>query len=70
MTSKVAAVCATPALAPAVHRALAARCGAIVPLIDGPAAGELYRLVAEQTLTVNTAAAGGNAALLAGLPLH
>jgi RHH-type transcriptional regulator, proline utilization regulon repressor / proline dehydrogenase / delta 1-pyrroline-5-carboxylate dehydrogenase len=27
---------------------------------------QLYRFAAEQTLTVNTAAAGGNAALLAG----
>ena len=36
----------------------------------GPKAGGphyLYRFCAEQTLTVNTAAAGGNAALLAGL---
>ena len=37
----------------------------------GPKAGGphyLYRFCAEQTLTINTAAAGGNAALLAGLP--
>jgi len=37
----------------------------------GPKAGGphyLYRFCAEQTLTVNTAAAGGNAALLAGTP--
>jgi len=37
----------------------------------GPKAGGphyLLRLCAEQTLTVNTAAAGGNAALLAGVP--
>ena len=27
-----------------------------------------YRFCAEQTLTINTAAAGGNAALLAGVP--
>jgi delta 1-pyrroline-5-carboxylate dehydrogenase len=35
----------------------------------GPKAGGshyLYRFCAEQTVTVNTAAAGGNAALLAG----
>jgi hypothetical protein len=35
----------------------------------GPKAGGphyLYRFCAEQTLTINTAAAGGNAALLAG----
>jgi delta-1-pyrroline-5-carboxylate dehydrogenase PutA-like protein len=39
----------------------------------GPKAGGphyLPRFCAEQTLTVNTAAAGGNAALLAGLDLH
>lgn len=37
----------------------------------GPKAGGphyLYRFCAEQTLTINTAAAGGNAALLAGIP--
>ncbi len=47
---------------------LAARPGAILPLVV--AAGhvrQLYRFTAEQTLTVNTAAAGGNAALLAGM---
>src|SRR5439155_26735202 len=36
----------------------------------GPKAGGphyLYRFCAEQTVTINTAAAGGNAALLAGL---
>jgi len=50
-----------------LQRRLAQRPGAILPLIT--AAGQprqLYRFVAEQTLTVNTAAAGGNAALLAG----
>ncbi|WP_422395502.1 L-glutamate gamma-semialdehyde dehydrogenase [Roseateles hydrophilus] len=48
-------------------QALAGRPGAILPLVT--AAGhvrQLYRFTAEQTLTVNTAAAGGNAALLAG----
>ncbi len=48
--------------------ALASRPGAILPLVT--AAGhvrQLYRFTAEQTLTVNTAAAGGNAALLAGV---
>ena len=47
---------------------LAARAGAILPLVV--AAGhprQLYRFAAEQTLTVNTAAAGGNAALLVGM---
>ncbi|MFG6463408.1 L-glutamate gamma-semialdehyde dehydrogenase [Roseateles sp. DXS20W] len=50
-------------------QALAGRAGAILPLVT--AAGhvrQLYRFTAEQTLTVNTAAAGGNAALLAGMP--
>ena len=49
-------------------QALAARSGAILPLVVS--AGhprQLYRFAAEQTLTVNTAAAGGNAALLAGV---
>jgi RHH-type proline utilization regulon transcriptional repressor/proline dehydrogenase/delta 1-pyrroline-5-carboxylate dehydrogenase len=39
----------------------------------GPKAGGphyLYRFCAEQVVTINTAAAGGNAALLAGLPGH
>ena len=39
----------------------------------GPKAGGphyLYRFCSEQTLTINTAAAGGNAALLAGIPAH
>ncbi len=46
---------------------LAQRPGAILPLITAAGqARQLYRFVAEQTLTVNTAAAGGNAALLAG----
>ena len=39
----------------------------------GPKAGGphyLYRFCAEQTLTINTAAAGGNAALLAPQSLH
>jgi len=50
--------------------ALAARPGAIVPLVgadEAQQAQQVYRFAAEQTLTVNTAAAGGNAALLAGL---
>ena len=46
---------------------LAAREGAIVPIIvpEGPFRYPLWRLVTERTLSVNTAAAGGNAALLA-----
>jgi RHH-type transcriptional regulator, proline utilization regulon repressor / proline dehydrogenase / delta 1-pyrroline-5-carboxylate dehydrogenase len=54
---------------------LAARTGAILPLVSGGVAQEnptgsalgrlLLRFVAEQTVTVNTAAAGGNVELLA-----
>ena len=49
---------------------LAKRRGAILPLISAAACSDVkqhYRFVAEQTLTINTAAAGGNAELLAGL---
>ena len=52
------------------QRELAGRDGAIlpvVPMMELADARQLYRLVAEQTLTINTAAAGGNAALLAGV---
>ena len=71
-SSGIAGVClATPdaALARQVQRQLAERSGAILPLItafEACSVGQLYRFVAEQTLTINTAAAGGNAALLAG----
>jgi RHH-type proline utilization regulon transcriptional repressor/proline dehydrogenase/delta 1-pyrroline-5-carboxylate dehydrogenase len=64
----VALASSDPAAAHALAQALAARPGAILPLVT--AAGhvrQLYRFAAEQTLTVNTAAAGGNAALLAGV---
>ena len=64
----VALASSDPALAHPLALALAARPGAILPLVT--AAGhsrQLYRFTAEQTLTVNTAAAGGNAALLAGV---
>jgi len=64
----VALAHADTVLARRLQRRLAQRRGAILPLIT--AAGhprQLYRFAAEQTLTVNTAAAGGNAALLAGL---
>jgi RHH-type proline utilization regulon transcriptional repressor/proline dehydrogenase/delta 1-pyrroline-5-carboxylate dehydrogenase len=49
-----------------LRTAFAASSGAIVPLVRPDAAGryELYRLVAERSVSVNTAAAGGNAALL------
>ncbi|MBV8469681.1 MAG: bifunctional proline dehydrogenase/L-glutamate gamma-semialdehyde dehydrogenase PutA [Burkholderiaceae bacterium] len=49
---------------------LAQRRGAILPLISADEcrqASNQYRFVTEQTLTINTAAAGGNAELLAGL---
>ncbi|HEX2009547.1 MAG TPA: hypothetical protein VJN44_01300, partial [Roseateles sp.] len=58
------------ALSRALQRRLAERPGAILPLIEAAEAldpRQLYRFAAEQTLTINTAAAGGNAALLAGL---
>ena len=51
-----------------VARALADRPGAILPLITGAEARcptLLWRFCAEQTVTINTAAAGGNAELLA-----
>ncbi|HEY8876839.1 MAG TPA: hypothetical protein VIN03_04690, partial [Roseateles sp.] len=64
----VAVASSDAATAHRLAQALAARPGAILPLVM--AAGhvrQLYRFTAEQTLTVNTAAAGGNAALLAGV---
>ncbi|MBB4846012.1 RHH-type proline utilization regulon transcriptional repressor/proline dehydrogenase/delta 1-pyrroline-5-carboxylate dehydrogenase [Paucibacter oligotrophus] len=51
-------------------RQMAAEQGAIRPLISAAEvaqASQQYRFSAEQTLTINTAAAGGNAALLAGM---
>jgi RHH-type transcriptional regulator, proline utilization regulon repressor / proline dehydrogenase / delta 1-pyrroline-5-carboxylate dehydrogenase len=64
---RVHGVIAEPGFAAALRQRLAARRGAIVPLFVGDQSATLYRLAAEQTLTVNTAAAGGNAALLAGI---
>jgi RHH-type proline utilization regulon transcriptional repressor/proline dehydrogenase/delta 1-pyrroline-5-carboxylate dehydrogenase len=68
---ELAGVCqVSPANARPVLRALSARVGAILPLITAAEARDprqLYRFAAEQTLTINTAAAGGNAALLAGM---
>ena len=52
------------ALVALLLQALAARSGAIVTLVteqDAAQPQQAYRFVAEQTLTVNTAAAGGNA---------
>lgn len=65
--ARVVGVLAEAGDAAALRPRLAAREGAIVPLLTGELATGLWRLCAEQTLTVNTAAAGGNAALLAGL---
>jgi RHH-type transcriptional regulator, proline utilization regulon repressor / proline dehydrogenase / delta 1-pyrroline-5-carboxylate dehydrogenase len=65
---RVQAVIADAGFAAALRTRLAARRGAIVPLLVGDQSAALWRLAAEQTLTVNTAAAGGNAALLAGVP--
>ena len=68
----LAGVCVVEAaagLARQVARALADRDGAILPLVTGAEAQRadmLWRFCAEQTLTINTAAAGGNAELLAG----
>jgi RHH-type transcriptional regulator, proline utilization regulon repressor / proline dehydrogenase / delta 1-pyrroline-5-carboxylate dehydrogenase len=64
---RVHGVIAEAGFAAALRTRLAARRGAIVPLFVGDMSATLYRLAAEQTLTVNTAAAGGNAALLAGI---
>ena len=66
----LAGVVAPAALRRTAQRALASRDGAIlpvVPTVELADARQLYRFVAEQTLTINTAAAGGNAALLAGV---
>jgi RHH-type proline utilization regulon transcriptional repressor/proline dehydrogenase/delta 1-pyrroline-5-carboxylate dehydrogenase len=64
---RVAGMLAEPGLAASLRRRLAARRGAIVPLWLGDPSATLWRLAAEQTLTVNTTAAGGNAALLSGV---
>jgi RHH-type transcriptional regulator, proline utilization regulon repressor / proline dehydrogenase / delta 1-pyrroline-5-carboxylate dehydrogenase len=68
--ARLAGVVAPATLLAPVQRALAGRDGAILPVIPAAEAGQprqLYRFAAEQTLTINTAAAGGNAALLAGV---
>ncbi|MFG6457384.1 L-glutamate gamma-semialdehyde dehydrogenase [Roseateles sp. BYS96W] len=63
----VALASSDAAVAHRLAQRLAARPGAIVPLVVSAGhVRQLYRFAAEQTLTVNTAAAGGNAALLAG----
>lgn len=58
-------------LARTVARRLAQREGAILPLVTAAEIADdaqRFRFCAEQTITINTAAAGGNAALLAGTP--
>ncbi|WP_166839205.1 bifunctional proline dehydrogenase/L-glutamate gamma-semialdehyde dehydrogenase PutA [Rheinheimera pleomorphica] len=53
------------AVKPLCAELLAARPGAILPLITAPAGPQLlYRLVTEKTITINTTAAGGNASLM------
>lgn len=64
--ARVAGLLCERAHAGELRRLVAARSGAIVPVVAGDPTGRLWRLAAEQTLTINTAAAGGNAALLAG----
>ena len=55
-----------PARVLAVRQALAASDGPLVPVlcVDANSSGDLLRLVWERTLTINTAASGGNATLL------
>ncbi len=71
--ASLAGVCVAGAGAAAmrpVARVLAERDGAILPLVSGAEARRaelLWRFCAEQTLTINTAAAGGNAELLAAV---
>lgn len=60
---------ADDALARTLARRLAQREGPILPLVTAAEVADdaqRYRFCAERTITVNTAAAGGNAALLAG----
>jgi RHH-type proline utilization regulon transcriptional repressor/proline dehydrogenase/delta 1-pyrroline-5-carboxylate dehydrogenase len=70
---RLAGVCllsANAAVERALLRQMAATEGAIRPLITAQELFDVrqqYRFSAEQTLTINTAAAGGNAALLAGM---
>jgi RHH-type proline utilization regulon transcriptional repressor/proline dehydrogenase/delta 1-pyrroline-5-carboxylate dehydrogenase len=64
----VALASSDPVPAHELALALANRPGAILPLVTSAGhVRQLYRFTAEQTLTINTAAAGGNAALLAGV---
>ncbi len=60
-------VLCTEALAPGALAAVLARPGPVVPVILPDAAGNypLWRLMHERSVSINTAAAGGNASLLA-----
>ncbi len=62
------AIVAQPVYAAELNRRMAARDGAVVPLVTEPLMPCLWRLCAEQTVTINTTAAGGNVELFAGLP--
>jgi RHH-type proline utilization regulon transcriptional repressor/proline dehydrogenase/delta 1-pyrroline-5-carboxylate dehydrogenase len=64
--SRINAALVQPDLAPALRTMLAACDGALVPVIETGVDQviPLWRLVAERTVSVNTAAAGGNASLM------
>jgi RHH-type transcriptional regulator, proline utilization regulon repressor / proline dehydrogenase / delta 1-pyrroline-5-carboxylate dehydrogenase len=59
-----AAVLVPPSSASAVRQQVAGRDGALIPVIESLDAAALLRLVVERTISVNDAAAGGNAALM------
>ncbi len=59
-----AAVLIAPSIASAVRQHFAARDGKLIPVIETLDTAALLRLVAERTLSMNEAAAGGNAALM------
>jgi RHH-type proline utilization regulon transcriptional repressor/proline dehydrogenase/delta 1-pyrroline-5-carboxylate dehydrogenase len=59
-----AAVLVSPSAASAVRQHITARDGKLIQVIDALDAAALLRLVLERTLSVNDAAAGGNAALM------
>jgi RHH-type proline utilization regulon transcriptional repressor/proline dehydrogenase/delta 1-pyrroline-5-carboxylate dehydrogenase len=59
-----AAVFVAPSAASAVRQYIAGRDGKLIPVIEALDAAALPRLVVERTISVNEAAAGGNAALM------
>jgi RHH-type proline utilization regulon transcriptional repressor/proline dehydrogenase/delta 1-pyrroline-5-carboxylate dehydrogenase len=59
-----AAVLVAPSAASAVRQHIARRDGKLIPVIEALDAAALLRLVVERTISVNEAAAGGNAALM------